>query len=108
MDEKEQLYVNLMMDHLPEDCEVIALKKQGYLTENMQFTQKAHQYVEDFLASKKEAVFLAIIELGPEARKSSIMKYAGIKQMGVLADVVNRLVVEGKVKKENGKFYILA
>ncbi|GAB6180958.1 hypothetical protein JCM14036_22770 [Desulfotomaculum defluvii] len=108
MEEKERLYVDLMMDHMPEDCEALGLKKHGYLNEQMQLTPKAYTFIEDFLASKKEVVLLAIKELGPEARKSAIMKYADIRQMGTLADVINKLVQEGKIKKENGKFYPLA
>lgn len=105
MDNKEQLYVDLMMDQMPGDCNANVLISYGYLTEKLQHTPKALDFIRDFLDSKKDAVLRSIRELGPDARKSVIMNKAGIKQMGVLADVVNILVQEGKVKKEAGKFY---
>lgn len=107
MDNNEQLYINLMMDHMPEDCEARGLITQGYLTQNMQFTEKAINFVNYFIDSKKHIVYQAIKELGPEARKSQIMSRSNISQMGILSDVVNRLVKESRVKKENGKFYVV-
>ncbi|SHF56998.1 hypothetical protein SAMN02745133_02998 [Desulforamulus putei DSM 12395] len=107
MDTNEQLYVDLMMDRMPEDLETKYLISQGYLTENMQHTEKAIQFINSFLDEKKEIVCQAFKELGPDARKSEVMKKAGIVQMGVLVDVANRLVKEGRLKKENGKVYVL-
>lgn len=104
MDEKEKLYVDLMMDHLPEDCDAQGLKKMGYFNDQMRLTPKAYTFIEDFLASKEEVVLAAIKELGPGARKSAIMKSANIRQMGTLADVVKRLEQAGKIKKENNDF----
>jgi len=100
----EQFYVSLMMDHLPEDCEARGLISQGYLTEKMEHTQKALDFINDFLDAKKEAVYQAIKDLGPDARKSAIMQRAEIRQMGTFADVANKLVSEGRLKKEHGKY----
>ncbi|AQS60572.1 hypothetical protein [Desulforamulus ferrireducens] len=107
MDTREQLYVDLMMDQMPGDCNANVLISNGYLTENLQHTPKALDFMREFLDSKKDVVLQSIRELGPDTRKSVIMQRAGIKQMGVLADVVNILIKEGKVKKDNGKFYIV-
>ncbi|CCO07099.1 hypothetical protein [Desulforamulus hydrothermalis] len=106
MDEKEQLYVDLMMA-TPGDPATMALISQGYLTEDWQFTDKAKQFIDAFLDEKKEAVFQAFRELGPNARKSDILKTTGIVQLGVLVDVANRLVKEGRLKKENGKVFAI-
>ncbi|SHE38728.1 hypothetical protein [Desulforamulus putei] len=107
MNTNEQLYIDLMMVRTPGDPETKFLISQGYLTENMQYTEKAIQFINSFLDEKKEVVYQAFKELGPDARKSEVLKKAGIVQMGVLVDVANRLVKEGRLKKENGKVYTL-
>ncbi|GAB6157458.1 hypothetical protein JCM39194_06580 [Desulfotomaculum varum] len=106
MDEKEQLYVDLMMA-VTGDPATGVLISQGYLTQDLQFTDKAKQFIDDFLDAKKEAVYQAFRELGPGARKSEVLKKTGIAQMGVLVDVANRLVKEGRLKKENGKVFVI-
>ncbi len=107
MDDKEQLYVDLMMDQMPGECNTNVLISSGYLTEKLQHTPKALDFIKTFLDSKKDDVLQAISDLGPDSRKSAIMHRAGIRQMGVLADVVTILVKEGKVRKDSGKFYII-
>lgn len=107
MDQNEKLYVDLMMGPMPGEPETISLISEGYFTEDLQQTEKAIEFIKSFLSVKKEAVYQAFKELGPEARKSEVMKKAGIVQMGVLVDIANHLIREGRLKKENGKVYIL-
>ncbi|MCL5290310.1 MAG: hypothetical protein ACOY35_13385 [Bacillota bacterium] len=107
METNEQLYVDLMMDRLPGEPETIFLVSEGYLTENLQRTEKAIEFINSFLDEKKHIVYQAFKEQGPNARKSEVMKKAGIVQMGVLVDIANKLIKEGRLKKENGKVYVL-
>ncbi|AEF94995.1 hypothetical protein Desca_2156 [Desulfotomaculum nigrificans CO-1-SRB] len=102
---EERLYCTLMMDLMPGECEVRGLIEAGYLTEKLQHTQKAKDFINSFLDSKKEAVLEAIKEVGPEARRSLILEKAGIRQLGVFKDVADRLVTEGKLKKINKRYY---
>lgn len=105
MDEKEKLYVELMMLPDPDSCEAREFKNKGYLTEEQQHTQKALDYLADFINSKSDQVFQAITEAGPGARRSEIMKCAGITQFGVFIDVANKMVLEGRLKKQSGNYY---
>lgn len=108
MDEREKLYVELMILPEPESCEAAEFIRQGYLTDKHIYTQKALDYFAEYLDSKKEPVLKAISEVGPGARRGELMKRAGITQFGVLMDVANKLVQEGKLKKENGKYIPLS
>ncbi|AEG61591.1 hypothetical protein [Desulforamulus ruminis] len=105
MNKKEQLYVSLMVIPPPEDCEAKFLIDQGYLTKQGEYTPKALEFMTEYIEHKKEPLYRAIIEAGEGARRSEIMERAGIRQMGVFADTANKLVEEGRLRKEKGKYY---
>lgn len=101
----ERLYCTLMMDMMPEECEARGLMTAGYLTERMERTPKAIEFMQTFVNSKKEAVLQAIREVGPEARRSLILEKAEIRQLGVFKDVADQLVREGRLIKQDKRYY---
>ena len=103
----ERLYCTLMLDLMPGECEVKGLVNEGYLTEKMERTQKAVDFMQAFLDSKKEAVLRAIQEVGPEARRSLILEKADIRQLGVFKDVADQLVREGRLSKQDKRYYLV-
>ncbi|MDO7787671.1 hypothetical protein [Desulforamulus aquiferis] len=104
MDVREQLYVDLMMLPEPDSCEAKKLIDEGYLTIQLQYTQKALDYIANFIESKTDELYQAINEAGPDTRRGEIMKRAGITQFGVFMDVANKMVQEGKLTKQSSKY----
>lgn len=101
----ERLYCLLMMDMMPDECEVRGLMDAGYLTDKMERTPKAINFMREFIDSKKQAVLQAIREVGPEARRSLILEKAEIRQLGVFKDVADQLVQEGRLTKQDKRYY---
>ena len=106
--ENEKLFLDLTLFELSDGAYIQALIDEGYIDQEKENTEKAEDFLQNFVAERKDRIVEAIRNQGNYYRdKGNILFQAGLKNPLALELAMESIVGERILKrKRNGDFIV--